>query len=234
MTMLRTAAMLGCLLVTTAHAGGTTRSTERLPELEAPPQGEAQWVAKSMRVNGLPMTLKSFQTRLTPLEVLHHYEGWSRHRGAHESMRLRNGEWQMLAIKSADYYVTIQARDAGSGSVGTIAVSPNPAHIVTILKTRFPVPHSMRIVNLQQYEDFGIESEHISLASARAAHVDAATYSDILTRAGWHILRDQSTQAIVRGHMIEAQKGAEHALLTFLPDQSGESRTAIVIVWRKA
>src|SRR5687768_9151064 len=82
-----------------AQAGSLTRATESLPDLGAPPQGAAQWIAKSMRMNGLPMTLKVFETRLTPDAVLSHYESSVKAAGAHESRRMTNAPWQVLMVK---------------------------------------------------------------------------------------------------------------------------------------
>lgn len=225
--------LLGVLAAATANGGAIERSTSALPDLGPPPQGEAQWIARSMRHNGLPMTLKAFRSRLSADEVLEHYARFG-NGSARESMRSRQGEWQVLAIKDARCFITIQARDSAPGSVGMIAVTSDPANIAASIATRFPLPRSMHIVNLQQYEDEGEQSEHISLISAKAPHVEAENCARLLSRDGWQLLQDAPARTIERGYLIEAQKGAEHARLTFMPDQSGSGVTAIIIVWRKA
>jgi hypothetical protein len=232
--MKRTFALFGCLLASYANAGAVARSTSALPEFGPPPHGEAQWVARSMRHNGLPMTLQSFHSRLSAAEVLQHYKSQAEHDLSHESVRSWRGEWQVLAIRGERYFVTIQAHDSAPGSVGTIAVTPNPASIATSLATRFPLTSSMRIVNLQQYEDRGDESEHISLISSRAPHLEASSCAQLLSREGWQLVQDAPARKIEHGHVIEAQKGAAHARLTFMPDRTGEGRTAIIIVWRRS
>ena len=227
-------AMIACLLIADAYAGTIERSTRGLPELGPPPHGEAQWVARSMRHNGLPMTLKSFHSRLSADDVLRHYEMRTKRGSTHESMRSRRGEWQVLAVRDGRFFVTIHARDLPSGSLGTIAVTTNPSDTTMSLATRFPLPSSMRIVNLQQYEDRGQQAEHISLLSARAPHLEAFSCAQLLRREGWQLIQDAPAATIERGHVIEAQKGAAHARLTFMPGRSGAGGTAIVIVWRKA
>ncbi len=227
-------AICGCLLASFASAGSIGRSASALPQLGAPPQGEAQWVAQSMRHNGLPMTLQSFHSRLSAADVLQHYEARAKNESARESVRSRRGEWHVLALKGTGYFITIQARDSTPGSVGTIAVTADPANVATSIATRFPLPSSLRIVSLQQYEDRGDESEHISLTSTRAPHVEASSCAQTLSRAGWQLVLDAPARAIERGHVIEAQKGASHARLTFMPDQSHSGLTAIIIVWKKA
>lgn len=232
--MSRVLALFGCLFASFANAGSIERSTSALPQLGAPPQGEAQWIARSMRHNGLPMTLQSFQSRLRAEDVLQHYEARAKNDSARASVRSRRGEWQVLALQGTRYFITIQARDAAPGSIGTIMVTADPAQVETSLATRFPLPSSVQVVTLQQYEDRGEQAEHISLASMRAPHVEALSYAQVLSRAGWQLVRDAPARSIQRGHVIEAQKGASHARLTFMPDRSNSRGTAIIIVWKKA
>lgn len=226
-------AMVACLLFAGAHAGAIERSTRGLPELGPPPQGEAQWVARSMRHNGLPMTLKSFHSRLSADGVLRHYETQTKHGSTRESMRSRRGAWQVLAILEARFFITIHARDLPSGSIGTIVVTAHPGDDTMSLATRFPLPPTLHIVNLQQYEDEGERAEHISLLSPRAPHLEAFSCAQLLRRKGWRLIQDAPAATIERGHVIEAQKGTAHARLTFMPDRSGVGGTAIVIVWKK-
>ena len=221
------------LIAAPAHAGALMSATASLPEVDAPPQGEAQWIAQSMRMNGLPMTLKSFHSRLSAEAVLHHYDAWARTQGRRESAQSRNGEWLVLAIKSARHYISIQARTTLDGSHGTIAVSAVLEGAALKLDTSFPIPGTARIVNLQQYDDFGMEAEHISLSSARAPHTEAFAFSQLLAREGWQLVREQRTTE-GGGYVIEAQKGAQHALLTMVLDQSSASMTAVVVVWKKS
>lgn len=216
------------------HAGALERTTSRFPELEAPPQGEAQWIAKSMRLNGLPMTLKSFHSRLSAEAVLDHYAHSARGAFAKESTRARQGEWHVLALKSEHHFITIQARSTREGSLGTIIVSPRLEQAQLRLDSEFPVPESMHIVNLQQYDDFGVESEHIGLTSPRAPSLEARAYVVLLAREGWQLIRDQPAREVLRGHLIEAQKGAQHASIVIAPDEGSPGRTAAIVVWKKS
>ncbi|MGH8177233.1 MAG: hypothetical protein ACREV5_13315 [Steroidobacter sp.] len=217
-----------------AHSGSLARLTDAFPELNAPPQGEAQWVARSMRLNGLPMTVKAFHSRLTPDAVMHHYESWGRATGGAQLRRSMSAPWQVLAIQLPHHYITIQARAIRDGSEGTIAVTQPLDRAELATRTGFPRPPTTTIVNLQQYDDFGAESEHISLTSARSVAIEALAFSHLLVVEGWQVVRDQRSSAGTRGHVLEAQKGAQHALLTLMPDHGRPIATAIVIVWRKA
>lgn len=210
------------------------RSTNALPDLAAPPQGTAQWIARSMRMNGLPMTLKSFQSRLSPDAVLAHYESQLKSSGSHEARRFLKSPWRVLMLRSHETFITVHARAVSSGSEGTILVSPALDPALVRLRTDFPRPPTAHIVNLQQYDDTGMHSEHISLSSDRTPFVEAQAFSQLLIRDGWTMLDTRPTYESHRGFVLEAQREAEHALLVILPDAARPANTAIVITWRKS
>src|SRR5687767_7236599 len=91
-------------------------NAERLPDLAAPPQGSTQWIARSMRMNGLPMSLKAFESRLSPDAVFAHYESALRSSGSHDVRRSVNSPWQVWMLKSQHHLITVHARPAASGS----------------------------------------------------------------------------------------------------------------------
>jgi hypothetical protein len=218
-----------------AHAGAVARLAAALPDIGPPPQGEVRWIARSMRMNGMPMTLKVIQTRLSPTELFSFYEASMRGQADTELRRSTMGEWQLLSIKSADHYATIQVRPVIAGSEGTIAVTASPEQATQKLSSEFPRPLTTRIVGLQEYDDAGIESEHISFSSRRTVTMEARAFQQELERQGWQITKQQATRSLVgRGVVIEAQHGAQQALLTLLPDAMHPSTTAIVVVWRKS
>ncbi|GFE89754.1 hypothetical protein [Steroidobacter agaridevorans] len=205
-----------------------------LPDLAAPPQGSTQWIARNMRMNGLPMSLKTFESRLSPDAVLAHYESELRSSGSHDVRRSVNSSWQVLLLKSRDHFITVHARRAASGSEGTILVSPalDPGGLK--LQTDFPRPSTARIVNLQQYDDSGMQSEHISLSSERAPFIEAQAFSQLLITNGWNIIDTRPTRESYRGFVLEAQRQAEQALLVIIPDAARPASTAIVVTWKKS
>lgn len=228
------AVVLAFGLAPAAPAERLTRLTAALPDLAAPPQGEAQWIARSMRMNGLPMTLKAFESRLSPDVVLSHYESQLQSSSNHEARRSINSPWHVLMLKSREHFITVHARAVSRGSEGTILVSPVLEPAALRLQTNFPRPASTRIVNLQQYDDSGMESEHIGLSSNRTPFAEAQAYSDILIRSGWTVLDTRPTHETHRGFVLEAQRQVEHALLVIIPDAAQPATTAIVVTWKKS
>jgi hypothetical protein len=209
-------------------------NAEHLPDLAAPPQGAVQWIARSMRMNGLPMSLKAFESRLSPDAVLANYESQLQSLGSYEVRRSANPPWRVLMLKSHEHFITVHARPASSGSEGTILVSPALDPAALKLQTEFPRPPTARIVNLQQYDDAGMQSEHISLSSERAPFTEAQAFSQLLITNGWNIVDTRPTHESHRGFVLEAQRQAEQALLVILPDAARPATTAIVITWKKS
>lgn len=226
--------LAGCAFMPMSNAGMLAKLTAGLPDVPAPPQGEAQWVAASMRMNGLPMTLKTFQSRLDTDRVFDHYESLAHRWGRSEFRRITNGTHRLLAIRSVTHVITIEARATIGGCEGTITVSGLPESATAPGRTDFPHPPTARVVSRQEYEDAGIEAEHLSFVSQRTVVVEAEAFAGELLRAGWQILRQQSMERRGRGVVIEAQHGSQQALVTLQTDSRERSRTAIVVVWRKS
>lgn len=226
-----------CLIAVLAlpvQAESLARVTATLPDLSAPPQGNAQWIARSMRMNGLPMTLKAFQSRLTPEAVLAHYQSQLKARSTRDVRLSVNRPWQVLMLRSRDSFITVHARAISHGSEGTILVSPALESASLRLQSDFPRPSSTRVVNLQQYDDAGMEAEHISLSSSRAPFTELQAFSQLLIGEGWTVRDTRPTRDVQRGYVMEAQRQAEHAQIVILPDSIQPSTTAIVITWRKS
>jgi hypothetical protein len=180
------------------------------------------------------MSLKAFESRLSSDAVLAHYESELKSSGNHAVRRSVNAPWRVLMFKSHDHFITVQARPAAAGSEGTILVSPALDSAKLKMKTDFPRPSTAHIVNLQQYDDAGMHSEHISLSSERAPFTEAQAFSQLLITNGWNIINTSPTRDSYRGFVLEAQRQAEQALLVIIPDAARPATTAIVVTWKKS
>lgn len=188
-----------------------------------------------MRHNGLPMTLQTFKSPQPVESTLAYYAHWwsSTEVGSRGVSRIvRRGDWQILALTAPQVHITIRAKPAGAGSEGDLAVSRNPMTTQLSIATAFPHPRTARVVNLQEYEDPSGDAEHISLISSRAASIEAHEFTELLTRKGWSVYREQPAQALAQGQVLEVQKGGHLAQLTFQP--RAHSGSYIVVIWRKA
>lgn len=219
-----------CAVAPPCAPGSIARQTQTLPDIGAPAGGEAVWIARSMRLNGVPMTLKSFTSSTNADDVLHHYERTLRSRADMKTRRAHEGEWRVLAVMTDDYYATIRARNTPQGTDGLIIVTPPLADMKPKKRTRFPYPDSAAVISLQEYEDEGVEAEHISFVSRRSAAIEARAFAARLSQTGWQVLRNEATRTR-DGYVIEAQKGAALAFLNVR--RADNAGTTILAVWRK-
>jgi hypothetical protein len=186
-----------------------------------------------MRLNGLPMTIQSFKSRRSVDDVFNFYENEWRGRAMAECTRTHKLNRHILGIKTADYYISIEARTTIQGTEGTITVSPDLARGVPKVTTRFPRSPAAAVVNLQEYEDGGATAEYISMQSARAVVVEVSEFQSLLARDGWSITLDRNAEVAPGGHVLEAQRGAEQAQLTFQP-MHANGKTSITVIWKKS
>ncbi len=220
-----------CAATPLVAASPVAEEVRTLPDIGAPAGGKAAWIARAMRLNGVPMTIKSFTAATNAAEVLHQYERRLRRSADMKTRRARHGSWHVLGVMTTEYYATIRTRDTPQGTEGVIIVTPPLADVKPMKRTRFPLPESTTVVSLQEYDDAGVEAEHITLASPRSVVLEARAFTAQLSRHGWQLLRSEATKA-GDGHVIEAQRAAALAFITLRRAEQGGS--TILVVWRKA
>jgi hypothetical protein len=222
---------LAAMLAAECLAGPVAQQTRNLPDIPAPLGGEARWIARSMRLNGVPMTIKQFTTRANADDVLHHYESTLRKSSNMKTRRSVEGSVHVLAVMTDDYYATIRAKNTVHGAAGTITVTPPLANLVPRKHTRFPRPSTAQLVSLQEYDDDGLQAEHISLVSKRGVAIEAREFETALLRDGWELLRSEPSAKHRGSYVIEAQKAASLAFINLR--RAERDATTIIVVWRK-
>src|SRR5271170_4693687 len=71
------AAALSLMLIALS-AGHRAGAAEPWPFVPLPPKADVQWVAQSMRVNGVPTRIMQFQSRASRTEIVAYYQSyWS-------------------------------------------------------------------------------------------------------------------------------------------------------------
>lgn len=228
----RGALILG-FLATSVHAGPISRATAKLPELPPPPQGETQWIAQSMRMNGLPMTIKAVYSHAMPDEVVYFYESWAKRAGDIQTRRWHTNQSELLSIRADSFMTTIEVQRVVSGTQGTIVTSAPPNSTAFKTETEFPHPATWRVANLQQYEDEGKEAEHITFTSRRAPIAEAQAIGALFVASGWALLNQQAARASANSYVVEAQRSAEQARVLISQDGGHRSTTLITVVWSK-
>jgi hypothetical protein len=228
--MIKTLACLWFALMSTAHAGAISKAVASLPNLPVPPQGETEWVARSMRMNGLPMTIQTLVSRSLPDDVIHFYESWAK-QGNAQTRQWHTRDAEVLSIRAPSYLVTIELQRVVGGSQGTIVTSPPPEKVKLTATTAFPHPTSWRVANLQQYEDDGKETEHITFTSAHGPMTEARDVLAILAANGWTLVSKRSSDG--NNFLAELQRDAELARVVIASDTDRRANTLVAVLWSK-
>lgn len=226
-------ALLLICVSTSGVAASIARQAAKLPDIAAPPGGHAEWVARAMRLNGVPMTIKSFTAKSNADEVLHHYERTLRTSADSQTRRTQEGQWQILSVMNEHSYVTVRATNGVDGATGTVTVTPSLEDAQPHKHTRFPHPNSAQLISIQEYEDEGVEAEHLSFVSRRSAAVEGHQFAAVLEQRGWQVLRDEPSGRARTAHVVEAQNASALAFIHLRRADTG-GLTTILVVWRKA
>jgi hypothetical protein len=224
-------AFLMLLAGVTVHAASISEAVARFPELPTPPQTQLQWIARGMRMNGLPMTIQALYSHQRADALFLFYESWAKQAKGMQTRQWRTRESQVLSIKTDSSLTTIELQQSVQGAQGTIVTSLPPQNSPLITKTDFPHPTSWRIANLQQYEDEGKETEHITFTATRESVSEARAISELLEANGWHLVNRQTSRGDL--YVLEAQLETEQARIVIAYDGDRRATTLVTVLWNK-
>src|SRR5271165_6889473 len=156
------AVALSTILVISSTAGRCW-AVEPWPQLPLPPQADVQWIAQSMRVNGVPTRVLQFQSRASRSEVADYYRAHWTGGYPHKASMHTLGEATIVGQVHGPYLLTLKVEDAPQGaSKGLISVAQvvgsrierNPgelplmdgAHVVSVVESDDPGKHSREVL----------------------------------------------------------------------------------------
>ena len=90
------------------------------PDVIEPPQSQSKKMVKEMYVNGVPVSVKFFNSRLSPERVVSFY----RNRWADNFAESDSGPWQQISQLTNKYFITVQVKDGNDrGTQGRINIT---------------------------------------------------------------------------------------------------------------
>jgi len=229
--MMKVLACLWLVAISTAHGSSLAKAVAAFPDLPTPPQGETQWIARSMRMNGLPMTIQSLVSRSVPSEVIQFYQSWAMQEGGSQTRQWHTHDNEVLSIRAVSYLVTIELQQVVSGSQGTIVISSPPERARLNTATEFPHPSYWRVANLQQYEDDGKETEHITFTSTHMPESEAQAIMEMLASNGWILISEHSSSA--NDFSVELQRNTQFARVVITSRVDQRANTLVTVLWSK-
>jgi hypothetical protein len=177
----RTLGMLFALL-----AAGGAWGAEPWPEMPSPPKSKVEWVADSMRVNGVPTRVMQFQSQAGRTEIVEYYRAyWSGGYPTKPSIKLL-GASTVISQKHGPYLMTVKVEDAPRGSsLGLIAVSQVAGSKVEFNAGSLPLMPGARIVSVVESSDPGKRNREVVVFNRQPLASVMQFYQASYENNGW-------------------------------------------------
>jgi hypothetical protein len=177
-------------------------SSANAEEIDCPsfpePKAKLQWVAPYMIFNGVPMSIKRFDSEQAPAEILSFYrKAWSGIAGQ-VPQEYMSGPWQTIAIMRGRCFFTVQVQPAGiKGSTGLLSATEVQAK-PRVSMSALPMMSGSTVVNDINHRDEGKSGRTMVITNTFSAEANADFYRQQLSDQGW--------KAISSAHM-KTKKG---------------------------
>jgi hypothetical protein len=213
-------AVVAATFVAGFGAAGRAWAAEPWPEVPLPPKADVQWVAQSMRVNGVPTRVMQFQSRAGRSEIAEYYEAhWS---GGYEHKPSVHalGEATVVGQMHGPYLMTVKVEDGARGtSVGLISVAQVIGSKMGRDPGELPLMTGAHVISVVESDDPGKHSRAVMIVSPQPASSVAQFYQASLVNAGW---------MQVQGNDVPRQPGAPAASLVVFARGESEMQLSIV------
>ncbi len=200
--------LLACCLL--AHRAG---AVEPWPELPLPPKAHAQWVAQSMRVNGVPTRILQFQSRASRSEVVEYFRSLWSGGYPHTPSVKPLGEATVVGQMHGPYLMNVKVEDAERGaSRGLISV----AQVVGFKPDRdpgeIPMIGGAHVLSVIESDDPGKHSREVAILAPQQPSSVSQFYQAALANAGWRPVQVNDG--------VRTASGADSSFLVFARDAS--------------
>jgi hypothetical protein len=180
------AAALSSILIVLSLSG-RAQAAEPWPFVPLPPKADVQWVAQSMRVNGVPTRVMQFQSRASRAEVADFYRAYWTGGYLHKaSVHAMGQEATVVGQKHGPYLMTLKVEDAAGGtSTGLISVAQVIGSRVDRDPGELPLMGGAHVISVVESDDPGKHSREIVVLTPQPPSSAAQFYQASLTNAHW-------------------------------------------------
>src|SRR6516225_4749256 len=195
-------------------------AVEPWPALPLPPKAEVQWVAQSMRVNGVPTRVLQFQSRASRAEVANYYRsywtgGYPRKASVHLS-----ADATIVGQMHGPYLMTLKVEDADQGgSRGLISVAQVIGSRVDRDPGALPLMSGAHVLQVVESDDPGKHSRQVVVITPQPPSSVRNFYEASFDNAGWQVLHGTDTADVPHratvpagAFVVFAREGAEMQL----------------------
>ncbi|MBL1433326.1 MAG: hypothetical protein COB94_007780 [Gammaproteobacteria bacterium] len=205
-----------------------------LPEIEGLPGMQLQWIGKKMAINGLPMSMRAFNSSSSADQILDAYQGRWKTRGSAQTTRSEFDGAQSVGMEYRGHYYSVQAYDVSGGSQGVLTVGLAPAKASPDFSTRFPLPLGSNVEQKIEAIDNGKRMETLIVTSQQSVGSLAAYVNASMRRQGWAEQNFGNTQPGHKERVLNFQRGAELSQIVVIDNPPAyPGKTLMTVHWVK-
>ncbi len=209
--------LAGALLA--GHLGAAELECPHFPE----PQARVQWVAPYMVYNGVPMSVKRFDSEQKPEAILAFYrQAWKASTPSAAPQEYMVEPWHTIAVVRGKCFFTVQVQAAGKGSTGLLSATQAPQQPrVTSSDQALPMMTGSTVINDIEHRDDGKQARTLLLSNSFSAETNADFYRRNLRDQGWRMVSSyQMTTKKGPGITLVMKRGLAEASLVITRDGS--------------
>lgn len=157
----------------------------RYPDIPVPSGSNWSWVGRQMVVDGVPMSVKTFEYKGAEAQLIAHFENAWKTQGHGAYRRNQIGPKQTLSYETPDFYTTVQYQIEGSVIAGSISVSPHLNQAFKQKKSYISAPIGAKLMSHVESNDLGRYSETQIFVSNKNVSFNADLIDGEMKNAGW-------------------------------------------------
>jgi hypothetical protein len=158
------------------------------PAFPEPKPAALQWVSPYMIYNGVPMSIKRFDSEQKPEQILAFYrQAWKNGPVGSAPLEYTVDPWQTIASVRGKCFFTVQVQAAGrNGSTGLLSATqaPDQPRVIDSDKA-LPMMSGSTVINDIEHYDDGKNARTLLLTNTFSAESNADFYRQTLIDQGW-------------------------------------------------
>jgi len=187
-----------------------------------------QWIAPSMRVNGVPTRVMQFQSRISRSEVVDYYRAqWSRG-FEHAPVIHTLGAATVIGQLQGSYLMTVKVEEGDrETSLGVISVAQVIGSSVDRDPGEVPLMGGAHVVSAVESDDLGKHSRQVLILAPQPPASVSQFYQASFVNAGWTQVQGAGNAGGSAGSFVVFAQSGREIHLSIVPASKGGGSTVL-------
>lgn len=193
-----------------ANAQVFTKSATPWPEFPSPPKSKVEWVSNDMKVNGIPMKVLTFNSKVSKNEVIAYYQSlWDKYdpslgipieAKAKYAIVNEVGPDTVVGKMVGPFYLTVKIKNGpNSTSTGTMTTSLILGNKSELNTKDITAPSNAKALSVVESADLGKVSKQVLFVSIDSISSIKNFYTSSLPQQGWLLLDSHGNGKLLNG-----------------------------------